>query len=187
MTLPLWIQITALAVPALVSIFSAIWATRSARRAQTAEHQAARLRALEDRVAQRKYELYQPFLQTLGDLLTPSRKPKAEKNLEDALADFQTFVTVWGSDDVVEKFYRYRISASTAPPTLVIMRLMSDFLLAVRRDIAWPDTDLTGLHMIGMRINDLPDHPELKAALSTTLVQLFRQENWDPPFELSES
>lgn len=179
-----WWQIVVVGLPAVVSIFAAIWAGRSAFRAQAAEHEATRLRALEERVAQQKYELYQPFLQVLGDMLTPGRKAAAEKRLEDAMANFQTFVTVWGSDDVVNKFFRYRISASQKPPTLVVMRLMSDFLIAVRKDIAWPETKLGGMQVIGMRINDLPDHPELERALTISLKELFAEQNWTPPFEV---
>ncbi|WP_454115254.1 hypothetical protein [Microbacterium lacticum] len=184
MTLPLWLQIVALVTPAAVAIFSAIWASRSARRAQRAEHESARLRALEDRVAQKKYELYQPLLQTLGDILTPSRNAAATKQLEDVIADFQTFVTVWGSDEVVEAFYRYRAAANSSPPTLVIMRLMADFLVAVRRDVAWPDTRILNLHAIGMRINDLSEHPEMVEALAMPLHELFDRENWSAPFDL---
>ncbi|MEZ2370569.1 hypothetical protein [Arthrobacter sp. RCC_34] len=185
MTLTLWLQIAALAVPAAVAIFSAIWASRSARRAQHSEQDSARLRALEDRVAQKKYELYLPFLQTLGDMLTPSRNAAATKRLEDTMADFQTFVTVWGSDEVVETFYRYRTSANTSPPPLIVMRLMADFLVAVRRDVAWPDTSILNLHVIGMRINDLPEHPEMVEALSMPLSELFERENWSAPFDLN--
>lgn len=187
MNLPVWLQITALAVPAVISVFSAVWATRSARRAQQAEHEAQRLRALEDRVAQKKYELYQPFLQTLGDVLTPARNKAAMARLEDVIADFQAFITVWGSDEAVRTFYRYRVSANSSPPTLVIMRLMADFLLAVRKDVAWPDTSISGLHVIGMRINDLAEHPEMKDALATPLETLFKSEGWTPPFDLDES
>lgn len=187
MTLPVWLQIVALAVPALVAVFSALWASRSARRAQQAEHEAARLRALEDRVAQKKYELYQPFLQTLGDLLTPSRNVAAGAKLEDVIADFQTFVAVWGSDEVVEAFYRYRAAANMAPPITIIFRLMADLLIAVRRDVAWPDTKIPSLYTIAMRINDLHEHPEVGQALSMPLDKLIEQEGWMAPFDLPRS
>lgn len=184
MTLPLWLQLVTLGLPVAVSVFSAIWATRSARRAQTAEHEAQRLRALEDRIAQKKYELYQPFLQGLGDMLTPSRRDAAAKRLEDVMADFQTFVSVWGSDEVVEAFWRYRLAASANPPSHVIIRLMADFLVAVRKDVAWPNTKITGLQTVGMRINDIPEHPELAEAMTKPLPELFAEHGWTPPFKV---
>jgi hypothetical protein len=125
----------------------------------------------------------QPFLKSLGDTLTPSRKEQAVKGQEDAMADFQSFVTVWGSDEVVEKFYRFRVASAGNPPSLVIMRLMSDFLLAVRRDIAWPGTELDGMHMIAMRINDIDERPDMKRALTMPLDELFAWQKWEPNFE----
>ena len=112
MTLPLWLQVASL----LVTVVLAISAGRSARKAQAAEHEAAKLRALEERVAERKYELYQPFVQTLTDLLTPSRSEEAQKRMEDAMIDFQGFVTLWASDEVNDMFSRYRVAGSTNPP-----------------------------------------------------------------------
>lgn len=179
MTLTLWLQVASL----VVTVALALSAARSARKAQAAEHEAARLRALEERVAERKYDLYQPFLKSLGDTLTPSRKEQAVKGQEDAMADFQSFVTVWGSDEVVEKFYRFRVASAGNPPSLVIMRLMSDFLLAVRRDIAWPGTELDGMHMIAMRINDIDERPDMKRALTMPLDELFAWQKWEPNFE----
>lgn len=180
MTLTLWLQVASL----LVTVALAMSAARSARKAQAAEHEAARLRALEERVAQRKYDLYQPFLKSLGDTLTPSRNKQAVKGQEDAMADFLSFVTVWGSDEVVEKFYRFRVASPTNPPILVIMRLMSDFLLAVRRDIAWPSTELDGMHMIAMRINDIDKKPDMRRALTMPLDELFTWQEWTPNFEI---
>lgn len=186
MTLPLWLQLVALIVPAVVAIFSALWASRSARRAQQAEHESARLRALEDRVAQKKYDVYEPLLQNLGDLLTPSRSAAAAKKTEDVVADFQTFVTVWGSDEVVETFYRYRAAANVSPPSEVVMRLVADFLVAVRRDVAWPETRIPNLYAIAMRINNLHEHPQMTEALAMPLTELFKKYEWTPPFELRD-
>jgi hypothetical protein len=184
MTLPLWLQILTLAAPAAVAVFSAVWASRSAYRAQQAESDAARLRALEERTAQKKYELYQPFVGLLNDLLTPSRNAMATAASEDVIVNFQGFVTMWGSDEVVEMFFRWRSSAATDPPAMVAMRLMSDLLLAIRRDVAWPDTKVPGAHIIGMRINDLPDHPEMTDALSLPLDEFLATQDWTPPFEV---
>lgn len=184
MTLPLWLQVVALAVPVLIAVFSAVWASRSAVRAQQAESDAARLRALEERTAQKKYDLYQPFLTVVNDLLTPTRNAAATARMEDVIVDFQGFVTVWGSDEVVETFYRWRVSAGLNPPNLVAMRLMADLLVAVRRDIAWPDTNVPTLHMIGHRINDIQDHPEMLDAMSLPLGQFLATQDWTPPFEV---
>lgn len=182
MNLPLWLQIVTLAVPAIVAVFSAIWAAQSASRAQKAEAESARLRALEERVAEKKYNLYKPFLDALGDLLTPGRTDRALTGFEDVIADFQTWVVILGSDEVVDTFFRYRTAANVDPPTMINFRLMADVLMAIRRDVAAPDTQLSGLHMIAARLNDVADHPELQEVLSMPLDKLIEQQKWEAPF-----
>lgn len=182
--LELAIQLLVVGVPAAVAVFSAWWAARSARKASAAEHEAQRLRALEDRVAEKKYALYQPFLQVFSDVLTPDRSDSATKKLPDAVADFQAFVTVWASDEVVEAFFRFRLASSTEPPVGITMRLMAELLLAIRRDVAWPRSAMTGIQAIGMRINDLPEHPELADDLAMPLPELFAKYDWQAPFVL---
>lgn len=187
MTLPLWVQILTLATPALIAVFSAWWAARSARRAQRAEHDAQRARSLEERTAQKKYDLYEPFLTTLSDLLTPARKAAAEARMMDTMADFQAYVSVWGSDEVMEAFTRYRMASSAEPTSAIIMRLMADLLVAIRKDIAWPDTEVTGAQIIGSRMTDIGDHPEIKRAFEIPLDVLIAEERWAAPFEVSPS
>lgn len=140
------------------------------------------MRDLEARNAEKKYDLYKPFLSAIGDMLTPSRQAAARNTMEAALIDFQSFVPIWGSDEVVEAFYRFRRASSTEdpPPPQILVRLVADIYLAVRRDVAWPDTTVTGVHTIGVRINDLT--PELEADLSMPFSELVRKHDWKPPF-----
>lgn len=183
MTLPLWIQILTIVLPAAVSVFAAIGAARSATRARAAEHEAARLRALEDRVAQKKFELYQPMLQALGSMMTPGREESTLAGLTDVMSDFQTFVSVWGSDDAVRAFYKFRVASSTNPPAMILIRLVSDFMVEARRDLAWPNTELTGREVMGMRINEMT--PELQEALTVDFDSLARKYDWNPPWKSS--
>ena len=105
----------------------------------------------------------------------------------DVMADFQPLVTLWGSDEVNEAFFRFRASASTDPPAKVIMRLVADFLLAIRRDVASPETTLDGLHTVGTRINDLNDDPEIVKALTLPLDNVFAMTGWKPTFPMRQT
>lgn len=187
MELPLWQQLLVVAVPAIFSAGAAVVAVIFAARAKQAEYEAARLRDLEQRVAEKKAELYDPMIQLLGDLLTPDRNKVAEKKMLDVMADFQPLVTLWGSDEVNEAFFRFRASASASPPPKVIMRLVADFLLAVRRDVAWPETEIDGLHTVGTRINDLHEDPEIVMALTLPLDQVFAMTDWHPAFPMRQA
>ena len=85
-----WVQV----VSAVVSILCVLLSAFFANRARKAEYKANRLRDLEERAAQRKWELYAPFLKTFGDILTPSRTVDAMKEGENMMSDFQSFVTI---------------------------------------------------------------------------------------------
>lgn len=180
MEIPLWVSILAIAVPALVSIASAVVAAVFAGRAQRAEHSQARLRDLEQRVAQKKVELYTPIVTLLGRILAPSGREKAEAEMEEVLVGFQSTIVMWASDEVIEAFFRFRAAASSNPPSKVTVRLVSDFLIAVRRDVAWPDTEVDGLQVVGMRINDLDKDPSIAAALTMPLGDVFAANDWKP-------
>lgn len=180
---PLWLQVTAVAVPALVSIASAIWASRSANRARRAERDAVRLLALEERTASKKYELYEPFVAHLGDLLTPARKKAAETRSEEVMANFQTSVMMWGSDEAVSAFSRFRRASAANPPAHITMRLVADLLIAIRRDIAVPDSRTTGIEILGSRINDLTKESAIARALQAPFNEVCQEHGWEPPFE----
>lgn len=179
--MPLWVQILIAGLPAVLSFIAASISIQSANKARTAEQEATRMRALEERSAEKKYEMYKPFLQNFGDALTPGKTEKALEEMEETIANFQSFVTVWGSDEVVKAYFRFRTASPLDPPPLVTMRLMSDLMVAIRRDIAWPETGLSGVHIIGMRINDLHNQPQFLSAFEKPLRDVFKEQKWEPP------
>lgn len=181
MTAQQWATVVVAVLTIVVNVALALWSARSARISQATQTESQRLLAIEDRTADKKLETYMPFLKTLGDMLTPNRNKQASKEMENVLLDFQTAVIVWGSDQVIEAFARYRILASHNPPALITMRLVADLQLAMRRDLAWPDTKVELGLIIGMRINDLDEHSEILHAMKMPLEELYEQEGWKPP------
>lgn len=179
---PLWLQIVAIGLPAAASVVAAVVASRYAARARLAEGRAARLLALEERTSARRADVYLPFVKTLGDLLTPARRDLAVATMEDVMADFHNFVTVWGSDDVVASFYRFRRGSTTSPPPAIMMRLTADLLLAIRRDLAWPDSSTSALEIMGSRITDLEPGGDLESAFTMPFEALVKREKWAAPW-----
>lgn len=180
------LQILGIGIPALISIVSAILAGRYASRAQLAEYQTARLLALEERTAERKREVYDPFIETLGALLMPSQRDETMAKMEDVMVEFQTFVMIWGSDEVVEAFYRFRRASNHEPPAKIIIRLVADLFIAIRRDIAWPNTQVTALQIFGSRISDLEPGGELEQAFTLPFEELARREGWSIPWQTKQ-
>lgn len=178
-----WIQLLAIGIPAIASIGAAVLAGRSARRARLAESQASRLLALEERTSQRRTEVYLPLIESLGDMMVPARQVQALAKAETTMSDFQNLVIVWGSDEVVQAFYRFRRAVVTSPPPMITMRLTGELLIAMRRDIAWPDTEVGPLEILGSRITDLRPGGELEDAFTLHFPDLARREGWTIPWQ----
>ena len=127
---------------------------------------------------------------TLGDILTPdSARPGAKPkpgakvgNAMEGLLSFMNVAIMYGSDEVVETFSNFRRSASANPPGMISVRLIAEFMLAIRRDLDGGTSKLGALEMVGMRINDLDSNREFRDALTMPLDELYRIQNWTPPW-----
>ena len=178
---------------AALSAGAAIYAAWAAAKAKASEVEATRLRELEQRLSERKMEIYGRIMAALGNLLIPEEArrlaPKASKNkpggdsLDSAIFDFMNDVVIYGSDDVLRAFTRFRLASDTNPPAPVIIRLVSDFMLAIRRDLDGGQSAVTGVELIGMRINGLYDEPKVIAALKEPFEVVCAQNEWTPPWE----
>lgn len=177
-------------ISVVANIILALWSARSARRSQLSQSEAQRILAIEDRTAEKKRETYMPFLQGLGDMLsqnkdtTEKERNELSSRNEKMMRDFQTSVIVWGSDEVVETFARYRILASHNPPSVIAIRLVVDLEIAMRKDLAWPSTEVDPALIIGMRLNDLDKHPEIMEYMRITLDELYEKCEWEPPVDV---
>ena len=137
-------------------------------------------------------EIYGRIMAALGNLLIPEEArrlaPKAPKNkpggdnLDSAIFDFMNDVVIYGSDDVLRAFTRFRLASDANPPAPVIIRLVSDFMLAIRRDLDGGQSAVTGVELIGMRINGLYDDPNTIAALTEPFEVVCAQNEWTPPW-----
>jgi hypothetical protein len=178
-----FLSIAIAAVPAAASIIAAVLASRAATRARTAEGEAARLRAAEERLAARKFELYQPMLSGFGNMMLPGNATKALSEVEAAMPSFLNFATVWASDEALQAFFRFRIASGAKPPTAITMRLIADFFVAARVDLSGMKTTATGLEVIGMRVNDLYEYPEYVEAFTMPFEKLAAKHEWAIPWE----
>lgn len=96
---------------------------------------------------------------------------------------FLNFATVWASDDALQAFYRFRLGSGTAPPNPILFRLVADFLVAARVDLAGVETKVTGIEVLGMRMTDLPEHPELLDGFTMPFDKLALKHGWSIPWE----
>ena len=179
-----WITILVTGIAAAAAVIAAIVAALSARSTKRLELQAQRTRELESRISERKIDIYKPMIEMLGSAISPSaleNPPESEDNSK-KIQEFSTWIAIYGSDDTIKIYHNFMQAAFNEAPTLVTSRLFAEFIIAARRDIGYPDTTVTALHVMGMRINDLYSEDEYRLAMSLPFEELCRQENWEPPW-----
>jgi len=179
-----WIVLVVGVIASLASITGAVLAANSAREARVAEQEAARLQLLEQRLAQRKNEVYEEQIDLLGRMLAPVGR---RTDLDDAetMQKFQRFsawIGIVGSDEAVRAWSNLMQGTFHDAPSVVLLRLYAEFQLAARRDLGDPDTALTPTELMAVRINDLYDDPIYHAAMAAPFVDVCASVDWPIPW-----
>src|SRR5262249_12528155 len=122
-----WLALVIASLPAIAAIVAAILAARSARHTKAYEQEAQRVRDLENRISERKYEVYKPMIDHFRDILTRSADGKiatpSEEVTRSKIADFQSWISIYGSDEALRAFSNLMQGGYHAAPTSVILRL----------------------------------------------------------------
>jgi len=178
------IPLVVAAVPAIASIVAAILAVRSARASRAAEIEAARLRDLEDRLAERRYDTYQPMIDLLRRMMdgTKTGTKVSERESTGKLSEFGAWISIFGSDDALRAYHNFMQGAFRGAPTPIAMRLYADFLLAVRKDMGDSSSASTQAEVLGIRINDLYDDPTFRDMATLSFEDLCKRHDWQPPW-----
>lgn len=142
------------------------------------------MRELENRIALRKYEVYEPIIELLRQMMDPRDAEVLIKD-EDAyrrqLSKFSAWAAIFASDEAVTLFQRFMQATFTNPPAPVVIRLYAEFVLAARRDMGYPDTQIEPEHLLGIRLTDLYNSDWIEA-MRMPFAQLCEREEWAPPW-----
>lgn len=180
----LWSVFAVACIPAVAAIIAAVIAARSASHARASQREADRVRLLEDRVSGKKQEVYQPMIDFLGaalDKRTSSKIPTDE--YADRLSQFSRWVVIVGSDEAVRAFHNLMQATYAGAPAPLLLRLFADFQIAARRDMGDPDTEVTALEVMGMRVNDLyTGDPTLKTLMTVPFEEACQRQGWKIPW-----
>lgn len=176
-------------VPAAASILAAVLSARSARKSQTAEVEAQRIRNLEERLADRKFDVYAPMIKSYQEAF--DRKGDFDQKTQDKfvrqISDFNAWIIIYGSDEAVRAFANLQQAAFHDAPGPVNLRLYADFVLAARRDMGDMGTALTPLDVMGGRVNDLyTGDPKYRRAFTVPFNEVCQGAAWQAPW-LSKS
>ena len=177
--------VVAAAIPAIAAIVAAIIAGRSAAAARRSESSAQFVRDLEARIAERKFEIYQPMIELLRKLLDP-KDAIAVLADEDAyrasISKFAAWIAIYGSDEAITYFQRFMQCTYRQATPAIMVRMYAEFVLAARRDMGYPDTRITGEEIFGIRLKDVYE-PKWLEAMTMPLADLYAREDWDAPWE----
>jgi hypothetical protein len=179
-----WIAIAAAIIATLGTIVASAVAALSAKSNKRAELQAQRISELENRISERKYEIYKPIIEMLGDVLNNNRQtaPLGSEEIVKRLHEFFVWVSIYGSDDSVIAYRNFQQAASNGVPPQIVTRLYADLVLAARRDIARSDTQIGPTEIIGMKVNDLYSSPEYYNVVALPFDELCKRYGWTPPW-----
>jgi len=180
-----WIVLIVALIASLTSIGGAMLAANSAKNARATERETARLQFLEQRLSQRKNDVYQEQINLLGRMLGPEEQ-RVGLDDADTMQKFQAFsawIGIVGSDEAVRAWSNLMQSTFHNAPPVVMLRLYADFQLAARRDLGDPDTSLTPTELMAIRITDLYDDPGYFTAMSLPFTEVCATNNWAIPWE----
>ena len=176
--------IAAATVPAIASVVAAVESARSARASRAAELDAQRIQSLEERLAERKYGVYKPMIETLRSILD-SKGADLSADAQQAhitrLSEFAAWISIFGSDEAVRVVHNFMQAAFCEAPPTILLRIYADFVIAARHDMGDVQSTVTPLDILGLRITDLYSS-NLSVAASLPFAELCERESWVPPW-----
>jgi hypothetical protein len=109
------------------------------------------------------------------------RRQIEEEDFRNRVSEFSTWIIIFGSDEAVRAFHDFMQASYHSPPPVILMKLYADFVIAARRDMGYPETEVNQKHFLGMRISDIYDADLLKD-VHKSLSDLCREIGWVPPW-----
>jgi hypothetical protein len=178
----MWVATIGAAGAAIAAIASAILAGMFARSTKKAELQAESIRDLENRISEKKHDVYKPTIDLLGTMMTPGQSGKVSKEeIIKKLSDFSTWVSIYGSDDSINAYRKFAQAAYNGPtPVPIMMRLYADFILEARKDMGYTDTSITPTDFLSLRITDI--YKSNFSHIDLPFNELCEIEKWTPPW-----
>lgn len=173
------LQVGLTVIPACAAIVAATIAARSAKKTKRFEIEAQRIRELESRISDKKYDVYKPMINLIRDML--DQRSIDDEDSRSKISDFATWVAIYGSDEAVRAFRNFMQAAFHSAPPIVLMKLYSEFVLAARRDIGQAETKITELDFLGARIRDL-HQSDLLIGIGRPLLEICADHGWSPPW-----
>jgi hypothetical protein len=166
----------------LGTIFSSYTSARVAKSINKSGLQAQRISELENRISDRKYEVYSPMIELLAKVVLQTENLTSAE-VGGQMIKFSTWLAIYGSPEAVIAFRNFRqASFSQASPNgapgLIYYRLYAEFVLAVRRDIGRSDAQIKLTDILGMVATDLYTDQNFYEAVSLPFDEVCSRHGW---------
>ena len=136
-----------------VSLISVLISKHLDRKALIANH-----------LREKKVPTYEKIIRFIFEITFASKlgkKPPAEKEVIKFFAEITQELVIWGSDEILIAFYKFRtesmnIEELTNKEPLAVLFTFEDLLLAIRKDLGHKNSNISGGKILGLFVNDLP-------------------------------
>ena len=141
----------------LVSLFSVLVSKHLERKAEILAH-----------LREKKIPTYEKIINFIFSLTFAEkvgRKQPSEKEMIKFMAEITQELVIWGSDEMLEAFYKFRMMSienadGNSENPYDVLFMVEDLLLAIRKDLGHKNKNISRGKILGLFVNDLPN--ELK-------------------------
>jgi len=125
------------------------------------KHEKEKRLLIEKQLSEKKYGAYYKFISIYFDLFKSVKKgqPPNTKKLTNEMIDIKKELTIYGSDEVITKFFFWEETSSNNENSLIPI---TDIIIEMRRDMGNPKTKITTEDFLKSLVRDKQDYQELK-------------------------
>ena len=125
------------------------------------KHEKEKRLLVERQLSDKKYDVYFKFISIYFDLFKSVKKgqPLNMNKLTDKMIDIKKELTIYGSDEVIRKFFHWEETSSNNENSLIPI---TDIIIEMRKDMGNPKTKITTSDFLKSLVRDQEDYQELK-------------------------
>ena len=127
------------------------------------------------------------MLEMLGDVFSQAKTSReavadADSNV-DKFVSFAKWITIYGSDEAFRAYHNLTQSFPYDPPLPITLRLIADFMLSARKDIGYPETEVTRAQLVALRVTDFYQlGDKFGHVMTLPLDEACKLAGWSPPW-----
>jgi hypothetical protein len=119
---------------------------------------------ISNELREKKVPIYEELIEFIFRVTFSQKKgeePISEKELTEKMIKFTQNLVIWGADEVINAFYKFRMAGvemQTGAPSIEIMFRVEDMLFAIRKDLGHKNKGMKQGKILGLFVNDIQDY-----------------------------